>query len=76
MPIAYLSAAVLSGLTTALLWLYADGSFWGAFLVYVLTGNLVIAGLVAHVAFRIATAPEEEKSATRDDAETPPATKG
>lgn len=52
MPVAYLMVAVCSGLTTALIWLFLDGSWLSAFMVYVLTGNLMIAAMLARVAFR------------------------
>ena len=52
MPVAFLTAAVLSGLTMALLWLYASGGWISAFFVYVLSGNLVLWGLIARVVLR------------------------
>lgn len=52
MPVAYLMVAVCSGLTTALMWLYMDGAWLSAFLVYVLTGNLMIGAILLGSIFR------------------------
>lgn len=52
MPVAYLTTAVLSGLMMALMWILADGGWWSALLVYVLSGNLVLAALLCRVALR------------------------
>lgn len=63
MPVAYLTAAVLSALSMAMLWLYAGGGWWTAALVYVLSGNLVLWGLILRAALR---------SDGKADAATPP----
>lgn len=69
MPVAYIMVAVCSGLTTALIWLFLDGAWWSAFLVYVLTGNLMIAAMVVRAIFR-----DEDRAAMPSDDERPPAT--
>ncbi|MEP5730072.1 MAG: hypothetical protein ABJL67_11965 [Sulfitobacter sp.] len=52
MPVAFLMAALCSGLTMALVWFAMGGTALGAFVVYVLSGHLILAGLLAHAAFR------------------------
>jgi cytochrome b561 len=66
MSVAYLIAAVFSGLTMALIWLYADGAWWSAILVYIMSGNLVLAGLVLRVLWR---KPDSEPDATPERGE-------
>ncbi len=46
MPVAYLTVAVLSGLSMAMMWVYAGGGVWTALLVYILSGNLVLFGMI------------------------------
>tara|TARA_R110002111_G_scaffold150696_2_gene217454 strand:+ start:311 stop:577 length:267 start_codon:yes stop_codon:yes gene_type:complete len=47
MALSYLIAAVLSGLTGAVLWIGSGGSVLSGLGVYVLTGNLSVAALLA-----------------------------
>ncbi len=52
MPIALLMAALLSGLTAAVLWLSLGGSGVMAFVIYVLTGQLMIAAFLGRAVLR------------------------
>ncbi len=52
MPLAFLIAAVFSGLTSAALWLSLGGSGLMAFVIYVLSGQLVMAAMLSHTALR------------------------
>ena len=74
MPVAYLTAAVLSGAMMTMLWIYSGGGWWYGALVYILSGNLVLWGLILREALwsghttaegRIAAASERENGATQ-----------
>ena len=52
MPVAFLVAALCSGLTTAVVWLALGGSGLMAFVLYVLSGHLVMAAMLGHAALR------------------------
>lgn len=52
MPLALMLIALCSGVTAALVWLSIGGSGLLAFAVYVLTGQLVMAGLLTKAALR------------------------
>ncbi|MCX7560034.1 hypothetical protein OS190_10690 [Sulfitobacter sp. F26204] len=52
MPIALLMAAFCFGLMVALLWLCFGGSGMMALVLYVLSGHLVIAGVLSQFAMR------------------------
>ena len=52
MPMAFMMAAVCSGLTTAMVWLALGGSGLTAFVIYVLSGHLVMAAMLSQTALR------------------------
>jgi len=73
MSVGYLVTAVLSALTMSMLWLYVGGAWWSAVIVYVLSGNLVMVGLVFRAYWRKEDTVEQTKTSTSSD-ETPFAT--
>lgn len=52
MPIAFLLAAICAGLITALIWIGMGGTLLSALVVYVLSGNLLIAVFITQIALR------------------------
>ncbi|KHA52108.1 hypothetical protein [Sulfitobacter geojensis] len=52
MPVVFMIAALCAGLTCAAVWLALGGSGLMAFVVYVLSGQLVIAALLGRAAIR------------------------
>lgn len=52
MPVAYLTAAVCSAFTLALIWVFTGGGWLSAFFIYVISGNLVLGGFILRVYFR------------------------
>lgn len=52
MPMAFLMAALCTGTTTAIVWLGLGGSGLMAFVLYVLSGHLVMAGMLSQTALR------------------------
>lgn len=52
MPLGLLFTAFCSGAICALLWLSLGGAALGAFVIYALSGNLMMAALVANTALR------------------------
>ncbi|MBB4175697.1 hypothetical protein [Sulfitobacter noctilucicola] len=52
MPIALLLAAVCAGLTAATIWVVLGGTLLTAFIIYVLSGQLFMAALIANIALR------------------------
>ena len=49
MPIAFLTAAFLTGTLAFCCWLLSGGSYVGGAVAYALSGNLALAGLAARV---------------------------
>lgn len=52
MPIAFMFAALISGAVCAMVWLSLGGAAVGAFVIYALSGNMMLAALVANTAVR------------------------
>ncbi|MEW9918599.1 hypothetical protein AB2B41_03220 [Marimonas sp. MJW-29] len=52
MPIAILLAAICAGLFFALIWIGIGGTVLSALVIYTLSGNLLIAAILAQVALR------------------------
>lgn len=52
MPYVLLLAAICTGLTLSIVWMGLGGSALMAFVLYVLSGNLVVAGFLANIAIR------------------------
>ena len=53
MPVLLLITAVCAGLASATVWLSLDGSWIGALGMYVFSGNLMIAAVLLHAAYRL-----------------------
>ncbi len=52
MPLAFLMAALCAGLTTATIWFATGGTGLMAFVIYVVSGQLVMAALLGSAALR------------------------
>lgn len=52
MPLMFLVAALCAGMTTATVWLSLGGSALMAFVIYVLSGHLIMAAALGHAALR------------------------
>lgn len=52
MPIALLVAALCAGFASTAVWLSFGGSGLMAFFIYVLSGHLMMAGMLSHAALR------------------------